>query len=75
MITLQSEMIAKTFFYVSEMGFSKKMIPKQFFHVILRMTNEYVQRKSREMNSGKNFLCNRHVVFREINSQNKNVCM
>ena len=44
--TLQPEMIAKlipnTLFHVTEMRFSKKIILKQFFHVILWITNEYV---------------------------------
>ena len=43
---LQSEILAewipKTFFCVTEMRFSKKIIPKQFSHVFLWVTNEYV---------------------------------
>ena len=43
---LEPEIIAKwtpkTLFYVIEMRFSKQIIPKQIFHVILWITNEYV---------------------------------
>ena len=34
--------LKQKYFYVTEMRFSKKSIPKLFFHVILWITNEYV---------------------------------
>ena len=55
--TLQPEIIAelipKTLFHVTEMRFSKKLIPKQCFHVILWVANEYVICNFREINSRK----------------------
>ena len=60
-ITLQSEILAKlipkTVFCVAEMRFSKKIIPKQFCHVILWITNEYVWCNFWEINS-RNKICN-----------------
>ena len=77
--TLQPETIAKlipkTLFHVTEMRFSKKIIPKPFFHVNLWITNEYVKGNSREINSRIIFSCSWNVIFREINSENKNLCM
>ena len=73
--TLQPEIIAKlipkTLFCVTEMRFPRKIIPKQFFHVILRITNESLICNFREMNSRKIFSCNWNVNFREINSEKK----
>ena len=51
-----AKLILKTIFHVTEMRSFKKMIPKQFFHVILRITNEYVICDFREINSRKYFL-------------------
>ena len=46
LFTIQPEIIAKTipmtFFHVTEMRFFKKIILKQFMHVILSITNEDV---------------------------------
>ena len=53
------------------MSFSKKIIPKQFFHVILWITNEYVICDFREINSPILFSCNWNAIFREITSENK----
>ena len=47
------------------------IIPKQFFHVILGITNEYGVCNFRESNSRKIVSCNWNVFYREINSENK----
>ena len=52
------------------MRFSEKTIPKQFFHVILWITNEDVQCNFREINSRKICLCNWNENFQEINFEN-----
>ena len=57
------------------MRFSKKIIPRQFFNVILWIANEYVIWHFREINSRKiNFSCKWNGFLREINSENKNLC-
>ena len=77
--TLQPEIIAKlilkTFFCVTAMRFSKKIIPKQFFHVILWITNAHVMCNFWEMNSPKIYSGNWNVIFREMNSEYQNLCM
>ena len=76
--TLQPEIIAKsilkTLFHVTEMGFFQEIIPKQFFHVILWITEKYVILFWGN-SFPKNISCNWHVIFREINSDNKHLCM
>ena len=63
-----------TLFHVTEMRFTKKIIPKTLFHVILWITNEYVICNFQEINPRKKiFSCNWNVLFGEINSNNKNV--
>ena len=77
--TLQPEIIAKlipkTLFHVTEMKSSKKIILKQFFHVILWITNEYVICNFREINSRKLFLVTEMYFFRKLIPKTKNyVC-
>ena len=74
LFTLQPEILAKltskTLFHVTEMRFSKNIIPKLFFQVINWITNEYVICNFQEINSRKIFLAT-ETYF----SKNTNVCM
>ena len=39
---ISTKLIPKTIFHVTEMRFSKRIAPKQLFHVVLRIANEHV---------------------------------
>ena len=61
-------------FHVAEMRFSEKIIPKQYFHVILRITNEYVKCNFWEkLITEKYFDVTQMYFFLEINL--KKLCM